>query len=699
MPNALMLAALVATVAQAGPDRMPRPDATGPDRAELDLLRAYEGAARIYVQARLPDGALGLFLVDTGANTSVLNPETAARLGLEVTEDWGVLSGLSGSASMNHAVLPTLGLGGFALEDIEVAVGAPGMGTQAGWMPLDGLLGTNVWSRFVMELDYPADLLVLHRPGSTPLPRRGASMHFDGQHVRAAVTVTTAADPPHTDTLITQVDTGASWLTICAATGNRFRQDYTQGLEAVRGIGASETLPPIRFQQTTRRIPLASVQLGGVTIDATGHQARWMEFEDTRSPTCGMGGMRALIGHYYLADHRVFFDFQGGIFSLQKSHRRERELNGHGVLLAQDLETWGPDDTSRFLFRAQLHIGLGDLDASRRLLEELVRSEDAIPAEDLAEAWVLLASLHREEGELVAAWEALSHLEAGELVDQGEIVSAVNGLLFEDRPDDAMALADAARAERPDVASAHVARADVLLYLGETDDARAELLEAATVEEYPDAYLLRRARVALAAGDRYGSMAYVRRLIQLYPSVGQFLWFYAMLVQDEGEAATFRRDMETAVARLHPFSRPVDFMVAAHHVLGDQDAALDLMEEGLAAHCADQEDEASRDNCYAWFYALAGVHLDDALRRIVRALEVEGDRSDFLDTKAMVHLARRELDDAKESAWSAARLRPDDVYMLWQAERISDIRDRAGTEAASVPAGHVAGSASPPPPE
>jgi hypothetical protein len=39
----------------------------------------------------------------------------------------------------------------------------------------------------------------------------------------------------------------------------------------------------------------------------------------------------------------------------------------------------------------------------------------------------------------------------------------------------------------------------------------------------------------------------------------------------------------------------------------------------------------------------------------------------------MVHLARGEAESAVTSAKSAARLSPDDVYMVWQAERIAEI--------------------------
>jgi tetratricopeptide (TPR) repeat protein len=643
---------------------------SGPDHAEIDLLRPGAGASRIFVQATMADGQPALFLVDTGADISVISRGLAERLSLHVDDDWGVVQGLSGSASMNRAILDDINLGGMVVSGVTVAVDVPGMSETAGFMPLDGLLGNNVWSRFVLELDYPADQMVLHKPGTLRVPRRAGPMFYDGKHVYAPTRLTTATRT--TEEIIAQIDTGASELTLCAATGAAFQEDYTEGLESIRGIGASETLPPYRFLETTRRIPIDHLTLGGYAMEAPS-PARWIEFQHMETASCS-SGMRALLGHAYLAGKKVVFDYQGARFWIAKSHRKPRQVNGHARLLEQDLALHG-DVPERMLYRAKLQIGLEELDEARVLLEDIVREG---PAEDQPEARVLLANLHRHQGDLTAAWQAISHMSGGELVDQDEIIAAVNGLLYEGRTEEAGVLARAAVTERPDSGWSYVAAADVAMFLGDTDTAREALHRAAAQEHYPDAHLLRRARVALAHGDRYGSMAHIRRLLQLYPFGGPFLWFYALLIEDDADAATFKADMTRAMERLHPHRRPVDFLVAAHRALGDQEQADTLMREGIDMHCTPMLDDATRDNCLAWYYSLAGQHPDEALRRIDSALDEAGERSDFLDTKAMVHLARGELSVAHDAAVAAARLSPSDVYMLWQAERIGDLAAKEG---------------------
>ncbi|MEZ4238158.1 MAG: aspartyl protease family protein [Myxococcota bacterium] len=642
---------------------------TGADETQLDIVRPSPGGPRIFVQGTLPDGSLGTFLVDTGADVSVLADGTAERLGLKPDRQVDVW-GLSGSASVSAVTLPELRLGDVVVDDIDVLVGVPGFQDQLGFMPVDGLLGNNVWSRFTLEIDYPADVMVLSPPGTGPSKRRSSPMFFDGQHIHTLITVTTDEPEPRKVDVITQVDTGASELTLCAATGLPFASSYTQGLETVRGIGASETLPPFRFLEMTRRIPVQQVEIGrrevGVTIPA-----RWVSYENTRTNTCGTGGMKALLGHEYLSDSRVIFDYARGRIALWKSKRKPRQLDGHALLFAQDVGRFG-QPPERGLSQGKLLVGMGEDERAIASLRAFIDAGAGEPA-DQAEAEVLLAQLLRHLGQHDEAWEVLHDLQPGDLVDQDQIVGMVNGLMFEGRVDEAQSLAEAGVAQRPDDGWAHVALADVLLQEKAYDDAREQLLRAADLEEYPDAHLLRRARVALAAGDRYGAMAHIRKLLSLYPGGGPYLWFYAMLVDSDADRQTFRADVEAAMARLHPTHRPLDFLVAVERVLGDEPALQDALSEGLKAQCEPIPASPDRDNCFAWYYALAGVKLDDALALIDRALTLSGERSDFLDTSAMVHLARSEYDQALLAAHAAARLSPDDVYMLWQAERIAQI--------------------------
>ena len=353
--------------------------------------------------------------------------------------------------------------------------------------------------------------------------------------------------------------------------------------------------------------------------------------------------------------------------ALEKSKRKPRALNGHEVLLQQDFEASG-DDPSRALYRGRLLLGSGRTDEAMALLEKVTEPDEAV-----AEASVLRAQVLRQRGQHTEAWQAVQSLSAGDLVDQRQIVATVIGLVMEGELDQAQKLAHQAIEQRPESGWAHVALSEVWLGRADVERASDELRAAADLEDYPEAHLLRRARVALAGGDRHAAIAHVRKLLQLYPGGGPYLWFYSMLVESEDEIEMFRADLDAAMHRLHPFTKPFDFLVGAHRVLEDQASVNRWLEEGLEAHCEPMRRHPNKDNCMAWYYAMAGMRPDAALRHIDQALEKTGERADFLDTKAMVHLSRGEFQQAETAANAAARLSPDDVYMLWQAERIAQI--------------------------
>jgi hypothetical protein len=186
----------------------------GPDAVELELLRPGKDPierSRIYVQAKFHDGSSGVFLVDTGAAISVLNPETAERLKMDL-ERGGIAQGLGGSSRYDVGVMPVLGLGDAALPEVAFAVGVDGAPKMAGLMEIDGILGNNVWSRFLVEIDYPADTLVLHRPGTVRTPKRATHMLYNGSHLMIPIEVETDTEPRAAGQLFVMVDTGASEL-------------------------------------------------------------------------------------------------------------------------------------------------------------------------------------------------------------------------------------------------------------------------------------------------------------------------------------------------------------------------------------------------------------------------------------------------------------------------------------------------------
>lgn len=139
------------------------PDACRPTRRVEVPLRAERNF--LLAPATL-NGHPAMLLVDTGAETTTLTPETVAALRLPADQaEAGDIVGITGTVASANVVLGRLALGGVALATgRSVDVGA--LPSLAGATPpVAGLLGVDVLAGYEVELDLPARRMALYVPG------------------------------------------------------------------------------------------------------------------------------------------------------------------------------------------------------------------------------------------------------------------------------------------------------------------------------------------------------------------------------------------------------------------------------------------------------------------------------------------------------------------------------------------------------
>jgi tetratricopeptide (TPR) repeat protein len=656
------------------PHRIPREAPT--DFVQLDILRSHPGAEKLYVQARLPDGQYGLFMVDTGAGISAITQEVADRLGIQGTDTGRNLQGLGGEARLIQGTLENLDFKGLHMGPIEVAIGVPGMPTHAGWMPIDGILGNNVWGQLVLGVDYPADVLELARPGGIQLPESAQEMHFDGHHIvvetqiAAGSTPTDDSNPLDTRSVYLELDTGARGILLSGSAGEGFQAISTEGEEPIFGIGASEDVPVSAFYRHTRHVPIRSIALGGVTIESVS-TATWINYG--RGPRVGPSDLKGLIGHSVLADHKLLIDFPNRKLALVPSTRAPRANNGHATLLAQDQRRYGRRK-DRGLFRAKMRLAQDDNSGAESDLNRYLRKNPGN-----AEALALLARIHRVRGDIDGYQAVLAQISPKKMAEESELVAAVNTLLLGQEEDAAEALVKEAVVLAPNEAESHIALFELQMHKGDYLQAHKALKEARRLKENPDAFLMHRSRLALRQNDTYGVLSHLRRRLALYPSDGFALWAYALsyyqnLDATTGYFGTYKNDTVTALNRLHPDNRPLDFHAGILATEGDAVASKALAAAGIKRDCEESSEPQEFANCRAWYLAMGHMELNRALTLVDQALTIDPHRPDFLDTKAVVHLHRQEWAEAEAAAVEAIRLNPADVYHLWQLDRIRVIR-------------------------
>jgi predicted aspartyl protease len=197
----------------------------------------------ILVPVRL-NGQERMFLVDTGAQTSTLTPETAAALrlprdGTRAT----VLVGVSGSVRVPNVLVKRFDLGRLTLADKSFGVGAipafPGV-TPA----VAGLLGADVLSAYDVDLDLPRARLTLYAAQgcadyqpfparvAVPLHRSHGGLAFldavvNGRSVRALL------DTGARTTLLSRSTAAGLGVTDAALAGDPRRRGQGIGLGAI----------------------------------------------------------------------------------------------------------------------------------------------------------------------------------------------------------------------------------------------------------------------------------------------------------------------------------------------------------------------------------------------------------------------------------------------------------------------------------
>lgn len=662
------LLAFLAVTTLAGCAHRRSGDVTGPATSRLDLYKPWPGADKLYVEVDLGDGEPRMMLLDSGAGTSLVSPEVAAALNLRQSTEVSQYLQVSGVLEARSAVIPELRIGRQRIRNVHVAVPLEPVHDQAGAVPTAGLLGANVLSQFQVVVDYPANRLELHRAHKRPPPPGGAPLFFDGQHAMTGV-VLVARQGQETveEKLLVDIDTGARGLWLFGELSPELAAMASEGLEPVVGVSSGEGQPLRSFLQTTRRIPVVQVHVGGTVVERE-LEATWTSFPGGEELALSSPG---LLGHSVLDGHRAVLDYQAQRFALLPPDQERPENDIHAWGLRALRKGHAPDKGVRL---AELYAWMGDLDAARQSLERHHRRQPDDPT-----GTVLLARMTRMEGQAEQALGLLEVVPVADLVELGEVVAVVNGLWLEGRAPQALELATLATQARPEHPLAWIALSDARRAAGDLSGARAALSQANTLAEEPDGQLLRRAWIAAAEGDDLAGLTHLRRQLDLEPSGFITPWFYGILAQKSLQTDLLRGDLDRLRAQLHPGQGALDFLAAAYHRAGQQDLAVELSVTGRERDCGLLEDAPRRQNCEAWYRGIVGEDLGEARRLVELALVDSPDSSEFLDTLAVVLEAQGDRSGAADASRRAARLAPDDVYLLWQAARLEQAARDTGS--------------------
>lgn len=267
----------------------------------------------IFVKGRIRDSKPLNVIIDTGAGGSVINSRTARDLGLMSVGKLGARGSGEGSQDMGFIKDISLALGTLSLENLTlIDVDMSHLEPQIGHT-MDVILGYEILSRAVLDIDYSAKILTLHRPDMFTYRGSGVSIPFTLQnnhpHIQADILL--AGRAPIATTFM--VDTGAGGalsLNKPFVNAHRVRETVDKVLEyppEITGVGGMARRSEGRIK---------GLQMGGFDL-----RDIVVSFEESDIGGSASPNLAGLIGGDILKRFRVVFDYARQVMLLEPNER------------------------------------------------------------------------------------------------------------------------------------------------------------------------------------------------------------------------------------------------------------------------------------------------------------------------------------------------------------------------------------------
>jgi predicted aspartyl protease len=245
------------------------------------------------------DGKAATFLLDTGAERTLVRAAAAARLGLKTEyASSHLVAGFGGTVASGEVHPQSVGLGGFAMSGFFALVADVSLAALAG-QPADGLLGGDVLDGFDLDLDMTGRALTLYAPADCAAPVLPWDAPAEG----------TAAHTSLRRHLVFEVRIGGQMLPAFVDSGAQ--ASFVDSAAAARlGVGAAELAGDPR---------ITASGIGNSTGGLPLHRFAALEVADVTWPQpvlvvapLHLDDADVILGADFLDAHRAWFSYRAG---------------------------------------------------------------------------------------------------------------------------------------------------------------------------------------------------------------------------------------------------------------------------------------------------------------------------------------------------------------------------------------------------
>ena len=253
----------------------------------------------IYIEARVDGKGPYTFIVDTGGHT-VLSPRLVAEVGLDAQGNAPASGAGEKIASTGFAKIGEIAIGGVKMHD-QTAFVMPVYDTAIEGIPVDGMVGFELFRRFGVKIDYRNSTLTFYDPKTFEPKDAGTLIPFKFYDHLPDVSGLIEDLPARFD-----IDTGSRGeLDVCSPFVRRtgLREKYPNGLTASTGWGVGGVV-------NSYVVRLASLNLGGVVVPGPVGElsdARGGSFSDTNyDGNIGTALLKGFIVTFDYAHERMY---------------------------------------------------------------------------------------------------------------------------------------------------------------------------------------------------------------------------------------------------------------------------------------------------------------------------------------------------------------------------------------------------------